>query len=109
MIYFRPKKYGNVSCSVDGKRFDSRREADYYGQLKLEKRGRLIVDFERQVSFDLDVNGKHICRHVVDFLVTLPGGVKEVREVKGFETPEWNLKRKMFEAIYPNIQYRVVR
>lgn len=107
-IWFRPKKYNNSSCAVDNHRFDSRKEADYYGQIKIEKKAGLILDFERQVSFDLTVNGKKICRHIVDFLVTLPDGKREVREVKGFATDVWNLKRKLFEAIYHDIEYKVI-
>lgn len=109
MIFFRPKKYGNRTCFVDGIRFDSRREADYYAHLKLEKRAKVILDFERQVQIDLVVNGKKICAHRIDFFVTLAGGGKEVREVKGYETPEWEIKRKLFEALFPEIPYKVIR
>jgi hypothetical protein len=109
MIYFKPRKYKNVTCFVDGIRFDSRREADYYGQLKIEKKAGLIKEFERQVLFGLKVNGDNICAHRVDFLVTLKDGSLEVREVKGFETNEWNIKRKLFESLYPNIPYKVIK
>ena len=109
MIYFRPKKYGNKTCFVDGIRFDSRREADYYGQLKIEKKAKMILAFERQIEFDLIVNGHKICAHRVDFYVTVSPGKKEVREVKGFATDVWNLKRKLFEALYPEIPYKVIR
>lgn len=109
MIYFRPKKYGNKTCFVDGIRFDSRREADYYGELKLQKRAGIILDFERQVTFELAVNGQKICAHRVDFYVTLPGGKKEVREVKGYATAEWEIKRKLFEALHSEIPYKVIR
>jgi len=114
-INFKPSKYSNTSCTVDGYRFDSRREADYYGQLRIEKRARpaLIKDFERQVSFELYAwtpDGKvKVCAHIVDFLVTLLDGTKEVREVKGYATETWNLKRKLFEANYPDIPYKVVK
>lgn len=108
VIYFRKRKYGNATCFVDQIRFDSRREADYYRQLKLEKKGELIDDFERQVTFDLYANGTKICSHRVDFLVTLTDGSQEVREVKGFQTREWDLKRKLFEANYPEIPYKVI-
>lgn len=118
-INFRPKKYGNKTCFVDGIRFDSRREADYYGQLKMEKRAKLIKDFERQVEFDLYGWGysnpegglckKRVCSHIVDFFVTLNDGEKEVREVKGFATDIWDLKRKLFEANYPGINYKVIK
>lgn len=107
-IDFRPKKYGNSTCFVDGIRFDSRREADYYGQLKMEQRAKLIKSFERQVTFDLVVNGKRICGHRVDFLVLLNDGSQEVREVKGYATAEWDLKRKIFEATQ-DIPYKVIK
>lgn len=114
MIYFKPKKYGNSTCSVDGLKFDSRREADYYGQLKLEKRAGLIKEFRRQVEVDLfawdgDEGSKRVCCHRVDFLVTMPDGSEQVREVKGFATDLWDLKRKIFEANYPDIHYKVIR
>lgn len=123
-IHYRPSKYKNKTCFVDGIRFDSRREADYYGQLKIEKRAGLVKDFKRQVEFDLAAwtpipcggaahlltrNCEKVCSHKVDFLVTLNDGSQEVREVKGFETDIWHLKRKLFEANYPSIKYRVVR
>lgn len=110
-IPFRRNKYRNQTCTVDGIHFNSRREADYYGQLKIEKRSRpaLIKDFERQVSFELRCNDILICRHIVDFLITKLDGSYEVREVKGFATDVWQIKRKLFEANYPNIPYKVVK
>lgn len=111
VIPFRLKKYKNETCTVDGITFHSRREADYYGQLKIEKRCRpaMIKDFERQVCFELRVNGELICKHYVDFLITKLDNTQEVREVKGFATDVWQIKRKLFEAIYPDIPYKVVR
>lgn len=113
-IFFKPKKYRNVTCCVDGINFDSRREADYYGELKMQKRANLILDFKRQVEFDLfawdgNEGSKRVCAHRVDFLVTLPNGSQEVREVKGFATDVWDLKRKMFEANYTSIPYKVIK
>ena len=120
MIYFRPKKYGNKTCFVDGIRFDSRREADYYGQLKIEKRAKLILDFDRQVAFNLygwrdDLRGGtfarvRVCSHIVDFLVEMPDGKKVVREVKsyGTMTDVWKIKHKLFEVNYPEIPYEVI-
>lgn len=114
-IYFRPKKYNNVTCTVDGMTFDSRREKDYYGQLKMEKRAKLIKDFDRQVTFDLFAwtpNGRKLLRHYlrVDFLVTLQNGEKEIREVKSkvTMTPEWATKQEIFQANYPEISYKVI-
>jgi hypothetical protein len=121
IIYFRRNKYGAKKKVVDGIAFDSGAEGDYYGQLKLEKRCGLIKDYERQVSFDLYAWGPlcvqapkshKVCRHIVDFLVTLPDGSREVSEVKGYRDGAayalWDLKRKLFEFNYPEIRYKVV-
>lgn len=115
----RQGKYNAQTQTVDGISFHSKKEAQYYGQLKLEKRCGMIKDFQRQVTFDLfaltDVDSpenydcKRVCTHIVDFLVTLPEGLQEVREVKGFATDVWDLKRKIFEANYPQIPYKVIR
>lgn len=117
-------KYHSETQTVDGISFHSKFEAGYYSQLKIEKRTKLIKDFKRQVAFDLSaavfektsdpllsvVSGyRKVCVHIVDFLVTLPDGSHEVREVKGFATAEWDLKRKLFEANYPHIPYKVIR
>lgn len=119
-IYAKSRmKYKNIHQTVDNINFDSKLEARYYQQLKMEKRAGLIKGFERQKSFDLfalydstkpDSWYPHrVCSHIVDFLVTLPDGSLEVREVKGFSTSTWDLKRKIFEANYPTIPYKVVR
>jgi len=116
VIWQRKKKYNNCSCTMDGIRFDSRKECDYYGILKIEKKGNLIKDFKRQVTFQLyGHNGNEgkpilVCSHRVDFIVTKNDGTQEVREVKsyGTMTDVWKLKRKLFEANYPKIEYRVI-
>ena len=109
----RSGKYNAVSQTVDGISFHSKKEAAYYGQLKLELRAKLIKEFKRQVAFDLfawSPEGRvRVCAHIVDFLVTLPDGATEVREVKGFATDVWDLKRKLFEGNYPQIPYKVIR
>jgi hypothetical protein len=45
----------------------------------------------------------------VDFVVTHADGHEEWIEVKGFETPIWKLKKKLFEACYPNRKLVVVK
>jgi hypothetical protein len=110
-------KYKNETQTVDGISFHSKKEAAYYSQLKIEKRCGLIKSFERQVSFDLfgaspkamKFEGVRVCAHIVDFVVTLKDGSKEIREVKGFATDVWDLKRKLFEANYPELPYKVIR
>jgi len=112
-------KYKNETQTVDGITFQKKKEAAYYSQLKIEKRCGLIKSFERQVAFDLYAihyvetpelyNAVRVCSHIVDFIVTRKDGSKEVREVKGFATDIWDLKRKLFEANYPDLPYKVIR
>lgn len=86
----------------------SRWEAKYCDRLLSDKQARRIKDYKVQVTFELYAGIKH----VVDFVVynyPLPGNaLVEVHEAKGFQTPEWRLKKKMFEKKYPDFPYRVV-
>lgn len=86
----------------------SRWEAKYCDRLLADKQARKIKDYKVQVAFELYAGIKH----VVDFLVyNYPAASfaqVEVHEAKGFETPEWRMKKKMFEQKYPDIPYRVV-
>ena len=69
----------------------------------------VIKDYEIQKTYPLIVNGKTVCSHRVDFIVYPINGTMEVHEAKGFATDVWDLKRKLFEAVYPEIPYVVVR
>jgi hypothetical protein len=102
-------KYRNVSskCS-SGHYHPSKLESGYCDDLKMLKNTGHIKDYEIQKKFDFIVNGQKICSHIVDFLVTNNYGVEEVHETKGLEMPVWNIKRKLFEALYPYIEYIVI-
>ena len=61
-------------------------------------------------KYPLVVNGKHICDHYPDFTLLNKAGVAlAVEEFKGFATREWAMKKRLFEALYPAIPYRVIR
>lgn len=109
----RFNKFGATRCEYDGIRYDSKMEAAYAMQLDALKSGGGIKDWRRQVTIPLDVNGKHVCNYRVDFEVEHNDGHKELIEVKGFETPVWQLKWKLLEAIYghdhPDVDLTVVK
>jgi len=108
--FIKRNKYNAKSCKCNqGHLHDSRGEAGYCNQLALLKKAGEILDYSIQRTFHLEVNGKTVCQHRVDFWVEGPGGNFEVHEFKGFATREWNLKRKLFEALYPDIPYYVVK
>lgn len=100
-------KYWSISCRcLQGHVHQSRLEAghcDFIANMKGANK------YKTQVKYPLAINGKHICNHYVDFEVEHADGTVEVIESKGFETAIWRLKRKMFEACYPDIKYTVWR
>lgn len=106
----RFSKYHSATCRCNqGHIHDSRGEAGYCNQLTLLVKAKEIQGYEIQKTYDLRVNGKLICRHRVDFVVTKLDGNCEIHEYKGFATQVWNIKRKLFEACYLSIPYLVVR
>lgn len=102
-------KYYNITTEVDGIKFDSRKEANRYKELKIMERGGLISHLRLQPRFDLqasftDRNGiKHrAIEYVADFeyICKVQGHI--VEDVKGFKTELYRLKKKLFLFKYPN-------
>lgn len=107
---FKYNKYSNDSSRCNQEHsHDSIGEACYCDSLALLEKAGEIRSYKIQQTFTLMVEGKIICKHRVDFLVMTKKGDLEVNEVKGFATKDWNLKRKLFEALYPDIKYIVVK
>lgn len=95
-------KYNNKKITVDGQKFDSKKEANRYKELKLLEKAGEIQDLRTQVKFVLipsqrDENGKLIereCSYKADF--KYEEGLKTVVEdVKGYRTKEYIIKRKL--------------
>jgi len=100
-------KYNNKKVTIDGIEFDSKIEARYYEHLKeLEKQG-VVSEFLLQKKYLLlegfDKNGKRIrpIHYIADFEVHYADGTIEVVDIKGFETPDFRIKKKLFEYRYP--------
>lgn len=105
-------KYKNKSCQcLQNHWHDSIREAHYCNGLEVLKKEGEIKDYQGQVTYRLMVNDQKVCAIIVDFLVTNKYGAQEVHEVKSYITctPVWNVKRKLFESLYPNIAYIVIK
>ncbi|WP_258090801.1 DUF1064 domain-containing protein [Serratia liquefaciens] len=92
-----PGKYGNKKTVVDGFTFDSKKEASYYGLLKVKQRAGDVVMILRQVPFHLPGGVKY----VADFIVFYADGIVEVIDVKGVRTAEYRIKKKLVEHHYP--------
>jgi hypothetical protein len=100
----KKNKYRAKICIVDGIKFRSIKEADYYNSLKILQKVGKITYFLRQVPFDLPGNVKYF----IDFMVVYPDKTICYIDVKGFETPMFKLKKKQVEALYP-IKIEIVK
>jgi hypothetical protein len=90
-------KFNAVRCELDGKKFSSKAERNFYEKLLEEKASGIVLFFLRQVPFDLPGGVKHL----IDFQVFFTDGTVEFVEVKGLDTPMGKAKRKMVEDLYP--------
>lgn len=102
----RKNKYNAKKTVVDGIEFDSKDESLYYLHLKEKKELGEIKDFDLQPEFELQPafrkKGKKWLpiKYKADFLVFHHDGSIDVIDVKGFETADFKLKKKMFEYKY---------
>lgn len=98
-------KYFNKKVVIDGIKFDSKKEANYYTKLKLMKQAGLIWDLELQKKYILqkgfEFNGKKIreISYIADFVYEDKNGIHVV-DTKGFKTDVYKLKKKMFIKKY---------
>lgn len=99
----KKSKYGANKVEVDGIKFDSKKEADFYNELKLRLLAGDIKGFCRQAEFVLAPN----LRYKADFVVFNSDGTADVIDVKGFKTDVYKLKKKLFEDKF-NLKIREV-
>lgn len=101
------RKYRNNPVERDGILFDSQKEAERWAALRLIERAGLIVDLRRQVRIPLlGKNGpvrfqpsNRAAVYVADFAYfDVPKGVEVIEDTKGFQTPEFKLKRAILAA-----------
>ena len=89
-------KYGAIKTRIDGHTFDSKKEADYYCELKLRLQSGDIRGFCLQPIFILAEGLKY----KADFIVFNNDGTSDVIDIKGFKTKEYITKKKVFEDKY---------
>lgn len=95
----KPSKYRNTKTEIDGRVFDSKREANRYLDLREEQKAGLIRELKCQVEFELRVNGMVVCNYRADFSY-IRDGKPVIEDVKGFRTKDYAIKRKLMKAIY---------
>lgn len=108
-------KYNNKKTIVDNIKFDSKAEAMRYKQLKIFQQSNYITNLKLQPKFELQAKyinnkGEHVraITYKADFSY-IEKGKLIVEDVKGMETKEFKLKKKMFEYKFPEIDFRLVK
>jgi hypothetical protein len=112
----KPNKYNAQKVTIDGRTFDSVKEANYYCELKLRKMAHDIKDFNCQVvyvllkSFTHRGTGRRVRKedYIADFVITHNDGHTEVVDVKGYRTRVYRNKIKLFLAQYQDIVFTEV-
>ena len=115
-------KYHSKKTVIDGIKFDSKKEAERYSELKLLERCGAIKNLELQKVYELipaqyelyeryGKNGNRIkdgkkcieksCVYKADFVyIDNETGQQVVEDVKGFRTKEYKIKKKLMLYIY---------
>ena len=105
-------KYGASKTVVDGITFDSKKEASRYRELLHLQSAGLITDLRLQPTYTLQPafrrHGKAIraITYRADFEYR-EDGLLVAEDVKGYQTPEFRLKAKLFLFTHPDITLRI--
>jgi hypothetical protein len=110
-------KYRAKPTVIDGIRFASAREAERYSELRMLERAGKIKDLELQPVYTLqpkftqrDGTVFPAIKYIADFrYLDLESGDRIVEDVKGFPTPVYRLKMKMFLFQHPEVEFREVK
>ena len=113
----RYSKYNAKKANVGGIKFDSKREAERYCELKLLEKAKEIRNLELQPRFllqdkfvDKQGNKHRKIEYVADFFYIDKDDKKIVEDVKGVLTDVYKLKKKLFLKIYDDqYEFREIR
>ena len=99
-------KFGNVKTVIDGIKFDSKKEANYYNLLKLLKKSGRIEDFKIHPRFNYLINytanGRTYTKkayYEADFEVIYKDRT-EIVDVKGVQTAIFKQKKRIIKELY---------
>lgn len=109
-------KYFNKKVIVDGIKFDSKKEAKRYTELKILKKAGLIKELELQKVFEIQPkyrnnkgdNIRAITYKADFFYYDIKREQYIVEDTKGYRTDVYKLKKKLFEYQYPNLTIKEI-
>ena len=91
-------KYNNQKTIYKGKKYDSKKEAQYAAYLENEKKAGRVKKIEEQVKLYIIPPGNGRVRalcYIADFKVTFCDNSVVYYDVKGFKTEVYKLKKKL--------------
>ncbi|AYC29658.1 DUF1064 domain-containing protein [Paenisporosarcina cavernae] len=103
-----PSKYNNRKVIIDDNTFDSAAEAKYYEELKTRQKEEKILFFRLQPRYEIQPKFEKGSKkfkaitYVADFEIHHLDGSIEVVDIKGMETTDFKIKKKMFEYKFPH-------
>lgn len=88
--------------TADGQKFKSMLEAHFYQRCWVRQRAGEITLIEREVRYELVVNGVFIAAYMMDFRLTLADGSIEYIDCKSTatKTPLYLMKKALMLALY---------
>jgi hypothetical protein len=99
-MYYQKTYYKSAKKSeYQGSIYDSKFEAQVAFDLDMMQKAGDIIKWERQQTIPLIINGYKVCDYIIDFIAYRDGETEYI-EAKGYPTPVWKLKWKLFEALY---------
>ena len=113
-------KYGNVWTEVEGKKFQSKKEANRYSELLMLEKAGEISDLKCQVPYvvsdAVEWIGESKKLPAIKYILDFEYKVKDVdrnkrtvcEDVKGAKLRIYILKRSLFLNRYPNIQFKEI-
>lgn len=121
-MYVRKNKFLNVKTVVDNIKFDSKREARRFGELKMLERAGEISDLELQPKYWLEIDGKPILLKSEGFPNGRRASVKwdfRYRDKRGrimledvkssaSRTEAYVLRKGVFECLHPDLTVKEI-
>lgn len=101
-------KYSNKKITIDGLKFDSKKEGKRYTELKLLEAAGEITNLEMQKRFEIIPKqaGERASNYIADFVYyDFNKQRKVIEDVKGFKTDVYKLKRKLVKLKYPDYEF----
>ena len=96
------RKYRNHKTTVDGVKYDSKKEAARHQELMLLERAGQISELELQPVYRMEINGMLVCKYIGDFRYIEDGQtvVEDVKSPITRKNPVYRIKHKLMQALH---------